>query len=319
MLPYRKNMDKTKGYVLIAGYHQHYVEMAVNAACSLKENDNKKIALLKFGGVHVPETYNSIFDYIIDFEPNESNIQAFTRSFYLDKYTPFTENIYVDSDSYLITPIAEKLWDMCAGRDFLNMADTVTEGMHFRNNISAEKIISIGLCKSLRITNIGVFYFRVRNSINTTMDECRRIFNEYQNQLLDIPLSYYAKPGQLSDEPIWAIAMANTNSTIPFNYSQLIQATTPNTRDLKFDFHSKKFSLTKGGLKNVTGFFCHFCGLQPLEIYLKGMIHFRETQKLNQHLVEINNVTYSALDIINGEVSDHIDHNAKVYFKNSDY
>ena len=92
-----------------------------------------------------------------------------------------------------------------------------------------------------------------------------------------IKTSYFSRPGQLSDEPLWGIGLAQTDVDVPeHNYGALLQLTSPNTTNHQFDFAGRKFHARKGGIPKAKGEIYHFAAMNPLDGYLDGTRFYRE-------------------------------------------
>ena len=265
-----------EGYVLIAANQQHYLEMAVSAACSLKFNDNRPVALLVSGGLSVPKQYFGVFDQIVAFDPPQPYDGMFIRRFMLDTYSPFNKCMHVDADCLLIGNNIEKFWTLFAGRPFGVMAQFQSTGKCYNGGIDVDEIVASGLSDGLYVTNWGVFYFEARSD-NPVLAKGRELLEGHIAGNLPAPATYFSRPGQYSDEPLWGLALALTGEKMPaHNYSGLLQLTSPNTRNHRFDFAGRNFSVDKGGAINATGEFYHFAAMNPLSGYLAGTVFYRE-------------------------------------------
>lgn len=269
-------MDRQdQGYVVIAANRAHYLELAVTAACSLKINDNRPVALLISGGLRIPKDYFSVFDWIIAFDPEPPFDGMFIRRFMLDSYTPFERSMHVDADCLLIGSDISRYWALFDGSPVGAMASLVKQGAHFNGAIDVGRLIDEGIAEEFYLGNWGVFYFEGGRA-NPVLEEGRSIFKRHLNGEFKAPVTYFSKPGQFSDEPIWGIALPRAGvKAVKPDYSNLLQGTSPNSQDHVFDFENKKFVMKKNGIPGVSGQFFHFCALSPLDPYLRGLIYFR--------------------------------------------
>ncbi len=266
-----------EGYVLIAANSEHYLELAVNAACSLRKYDNRPTALMISGGLQVPSRYLHLFDCVVAFDPHGLFGGNFTRRFVLDAYTPFRRSMHVDADCLLLSRSVDQAWAQFRGLPVGTVAHTVKEGIFFNNAIDVGALVNAGICDQFALTNWGVFYFEVEEGLeNCVMAEARQLLEaEAQGRSLH-RYTYLSQPGQYSDEPIWGLALPRAGiSALEPDYACLLQATSPNSSAHVFDFEAPRFSMTKGSRSGVSGYFFHFCGLRPLAEYLQGVRYFR--------------------------------------------
>ena len=270
----------SRGYVLVAGNDHHYLELAVSAACSLRVNDDKPIALLISGGVSVPRKYYALFDYVIAFDPRPPFDGDFLRRFVIETYTPFEKAMHVDADCFLVGPNIQYFWDRFDSLAFGVMANFRTSGKCYRDQIEVDKIIACGMAPGVYETNWGIFYYH-NNGANEVMARGRELVRRFVAKDDDITTTYFSRPGQLSDEPIWGIALAQSGiRVLPFDYTNQLQVTSPNSSNHVFDYANKTFSVQKGGISNVRGQFYHYAEMYPLKCYLEGVIHYRRAMNV---------------------------------------
>lgn len=268
-------MNTDEGYVLVASDQHHYLELAVNAACSIRYNDSRSVALLISGGIQVPREYLGIFDYIISFDPEPKLGSMFTRRFFLEKYTPYKRAMHIDADCLLIGSNIDRFWNMFAGMPFGVMAQYQTTGKCYRDQIDVDAIRAAGIADGVYVTNWGVFYYE-NTGQNPVLAKAREILDLQRSGDFKVKLSYFSRPGEYSDEPIWGIALAELGLKMPsHDYSGLLQLTSPNTSDHSFDFVGRRFKASKGGIRNAQGEIFHFAGMNPLEEYLRAVLFFR--------------------------------------------
>lgn len=263
------------GYVLLADNDQNYVEMAVSLACSLRCNDNKPIALLKGPNLEVPDVYQGIFDFVIDFDPPKPFDGIFTRRFILDEYSPFENSFHVDVDCLLIKPTISQFWSRFSGMPFGCMANMVMNGKVYSEQIDVASIINLNIANGVYQNNWGVFYFEKCNNQNPVMSRSRCLLEMELSGKLPINLSYYSRPGELSDEPFWGIAISQLGIELPkFEYMNMLQVTSPNTSSYNFTYAENNFTVLKSNILH-SGCFFHYCSLNPVYEYLIGIIHYR--------------------------------------------
>jgi hypothetical protein len=230
----------------------------------------------------------TLFDHVVAFDPIGVHCGNFTRRFVLDIFSPYVHSMHVDADCFLLSRNVDEIWGKLKGRDVGVMGYLVNSGVHHNGTVDVTALVSAGVCKNFVLTNWGVFYFHAEPG-NKVMQEATRLLNLQINGELSHPVTYFSKPGQYSDEPLWGIAMANVGiDPLEFDYSNLLQATSPNSSEHVFDFLKPSMNLKKGGVNNVSGYFFHFCGIEPLDHYLKGVLFFREQVGIEPPLIYVD-------------------------------
>lgn len=266
----------SEGYILIAANKHHYLELAVSAACSLKYNDDRPVALMISGGLSVPKCYSSLFDHIVAFDPGPPYDGMFVRRFVLEQYSPFARCMHIDADCLLIGDNIDRFWNLFSDRPFGVMANLKTSGKCYRDTLDIDEVVQAGLAPGVYITNWGVFYYENTGN-NIVLQKGRELLEMMLNDDEAFKTSYFSRPGQLSDEPLWGIGLAQTEIDVPeHNYGALLQLTSPNTSKHQFDFAGRKFHARKGGIPKATGEIYHFAAMNPLDGYLDGTRFYRE-------------------------------------------
>ncbi|MFN3213084.1 MAG: hypothetical protein ACE37M_08265 [Henriciella sp.] len=286
----------SEGYILIAANKHHYLELAVSAACSLKYNDDRPIALMISGGLSVPKCYSGLFDHIIAFDPPSPYDGMFVRRFVLEQYSPFDRCMHIDADCLLIGDDIDRFWNLFSDRPFGVMANLKTSGKCYRDTLDIDEVVQAGLAPGVYITNWGVFYYQ-NTGDNVVLKKGRELLEMMLNDDEAFKTSYFSRPGQLSDEPLWGIGLAQTDIDVPeHNYGALLQLTSPNTSDHKFDFPGRKFHARKGGIPKARGEIYHFAAMNPLDGYLDGTRFYRE-----QLAIDLPDIVLGNGDIISSK------------------
>jgi len=307
-----------EGYILIAANEHHYLEMAVSAACSLKTNDSRPVALLISGGISVPKHYSGLFDHIVAFDPPPPYDGMFVRRFVLERYSPYKRCMHIDADCMLIGGNINKFWDMFAGRPFGVMAQYQSAGSCYNNGINVDEIVESGLSDGIYVTNWGVFYYEA-SSDNPVLAKGRELLEGHIAGTMPAPTTYFSRPGQYSDEPLWGLSLALTGEEMPrHDYQGLLQCTSPNTRNHNFDFDGQKFTVDKGGTLGATGEIYHFAAMHPLDGYLHAIAHYRDKQAIalpaliaaDSTMIKADNWRFNT-----AEVTPRLFKEAKPYFK----
>jgi hypothetical protein len=263
-----------EGYILLALGPQHYIELAVTCACSLRYSDQRPIALLVSPGMVVPQMYRHLFEYIIPFEPEPPYGGMFTCRFILDRISPFERCMHIDVDCLLIADGIDSFWSRFSGMPFGVLANKVTSGKLYRDQIDVDALREAGIADGIYTTNWGVFYYETTEN-NAVFQEVRSLLQWQMSGLAPLPLSYYSRPSQLSDEPFWAIALSRLGLTVPpLNSEKMLQVTSPLTTEHIFDFGGRSFSVKKAG-RHSSGVIYHFAAMHPLTSYLQGTHFYR--------------------------------------------
>ena len=269
--------NSSQGYIIQAFGDIHYKELALACACSIRLNDpERKICLLADNLEDLPPYFQQVFSDIHAFSPSQPYDGSFSRKFILDKESPYDRTIHVDADCLLVKKGINVFWERFTGLPACFPSQKKVTGTHWNGAISVDSLIAKGLVDSIYLLNGGVFYFESSKSEANHFFETVRSF--YLSFLEDpgTGLSYYARPGQVSDEPIFGAAISkHPECSIPFDYLNLLQLTSPNTSSWNVDYVNSTFTARKGGLHNTTGQFIHFCEMTPLTHYLEGIIYYR--------------------------------------------
>ncbi|WP_159818868.1 hypothetical protein [Cyanobium sp. Copco_Reservoir_LC18] len=269
--------NSSQGYIIQAFGDIHYKELALACACSIRLNDPKRdICLLTDSLKDLPPYFHQVFTDIFASSPSEPYDGSFSRKFILDQESPYGRNIHVDADCLLVRKGMNAFWERFAGLPACFPSQRKESGTHWNGAISIDNLIAKGLVDSVYLLNSGVFYYESSKSkSNRFFETVRSLYLSF----LDDPstgLSYFARPGQVSDEPIFGAAISrHPECSIPFDYRNLLQLTSPNTSMWSVDYVSSTFSAKKGGLHDTTGQFIHFCEMTPLAHYLQGIIYYR--------------------------------------------
>ena len=92
-----------QGYITIATGSSDYVEMAKCLALSVKLNDPKRpIALLTDETTHIPDDVVALFVSVIQM-PTQKGYVGCLNKLRIDKYSPFSETMFIDSTSKGLT------------------------------------------------------------------------------------------------------------------------------------------------------------------------------------------------------------------------
>lgn len=189
------------------------------------------------------------FDIVVDENPA---LRGFIHKLHLDRYSPFEETFFFDSDVLVFRPIAEVL-DKWRAQPYAACGSYGTGGKSAFGLDVAKVLRTIGHDRLVQIDGAGHAYFR--------KPDCHAIFDRAREIASDYPR--YAGNIRLADEDVMDIAM-----------TQLDLRPMPHG-----DFFSCYWSARKGtiAMDAVQGK-CHFVSAVSGEVLHPYMMHFAGDQ-----------------------------------------
>jgi hypothetical protein len=160
-----------RGYLTMAVRSEHYLEMAVDMALSLREHTELPVAIAVDDvlGPVVSARYTSVFDSVVAVPPRFLDGRALKYG--CAEASPFEETIFVDADCVVLGRL-DRLVDALANDDFAMLGEQLTtddDQMH--HGFSTRALMTrFGLDRYLK-TNSGLFCFRKPAAIEI-MDDC---------------------------------------------------------------------------------------------------------------------------------------------------
>jgi hypothetical protein len=152
-------MNDAYGYITVATGHRRYLQMAVDLALSLREFDDKPVALVAGDELRTDANAPLLaqFDRVVSMPPG---YPTFLGKFAVPLVTPFERSYFLDADCLAIGPLAP-FWPPLEGFDFAAQGRYVGPDEDFPHHqlSTAAMIRHFGLKRYLR-HNAGVLYFR---------------------------------------------------------------------------------------------------------------------------------------------------------------
>lgn len=133
------------------------------------------------------------FDYVIDEDPS---LRGFEHKVNLDRYTPFDETLFLDSDVFVFKDVKPylKTW---GNFPYTACGDYVTEGFSSFNFDIAKSLKSLGREKFVKVEGVGHGLFRKPDCIDF-FEKAREVTKNYPQ---------YAGDAKYSDEDVISIVM----------------------------------------------------------------------------------------------------------------
>lgn len=164
-----------RGYLTMAVRSEHYLEMAVDMALSLREHTELPLAIAVDDvlGPIVTSRYAGVFDAVVAVPPRFLDGRALKYG--CAEASPFEETIFVDADCVVLGSL-DGLLDALAQNDFAMLGEQLTpldDQMH--HGFSTRALMTrFGLDRYLK-TNSGLFCFRKPAAIEI-MDDCLKCY-----------------------------------------------------------------------------------------------------------------------------------------------
>ena len=183
-----------RGILTLAYGDRAYVQMAKSLAVSLKLH-NPTIPRVVVTESSDP-ALRRLYDLVIPV--NSSFGRGVAQKLHLNRYSPFTETLFIDADSLVVKPI-EWLWDLFSDVAFGVVGRQITEGNWFMDVPRTLK--QFGL-KSIPQFNGGLYYFTNDARSTAVFETSGSILRDYEG------LGLHPFRGGVNDEPIVALALA---------------------------------------------------------------------------------------------------------------
>jgi hypothetical protein len=248
------------GILTIAQGQKRYIDMAKILALSLKLNSpGIKRAIV----TDAPEyEFNGYYDICIPYEPAYGN--GLNQKLYLDKYTPFGETLFIDSDCLVVKPLDETI-RLCAKYEFAVFGGQVTSGEWYMD-VAAMRT-RFGL-PSLPMFNGGTYYFRQSEVVSNIYNKSRELREKYNEH------GFTGFRNSINEEPVMAVAMALNHVEAVDDKGIGMRTPIGIEGALKMDILKQKCRFNKEG-EIVEPAIVHFSGGYASQFHYK-----RETAKL---------------------------------------
>src|SRR6056297_2063245 len=167
----------SRGYLTMAVGRSRYLEMAVDMALSLREHDDRPIALAADAtlGRTARERYAPVFDAVTEIPGRFLDGRAIKYG--AAAASPFSETMFVDSDCFVLGSL-DYLWSALEGADMAMLGELLTEREDENHHgFSTRRLMRrFGLDHYLK-TNSGIFCFRTEAALEI-MEACLVTFLE---------------------------------------------------------------------------------------------------------------------------------------------
>jgi len=185
------------GILTIAQGEKRYIDMAKMLALSLKMNSpHIKRAVI----TDAPENeFNGLYDIRIPYEPAYG--KGLNQKLYLDKYTPFEETLFIDSDCLAVKPL-EATVNLCSQYPFAVFGDQVTSGEWYMDVAAMRKKFDL---PSIPMFNGGTYYFKRSEVVTAIYNKARELRENYAKN------GFTGFRNSINEEPVIAVAMAINN------------------------------------------------------------------------------------------------------------
>ncbi len=165
----------SRGYLTMAVHSEHYLEMAVDMALSLREHSKLPLAIAvdePLKGI-VASRYGAVFDEVVLVAPRFRTGRALKYG--CAEASPFEETIFVDADCIVLGSL-DGLLGALADTDFAMLGELLTASDHERHHgFSTRALMNrFGLDRYLK-TNSGLFCFRKPGAVEV-MEDCLRCY-----------------------------------------------------------------------------------------------------------------------------------------------
>lgn len=167
----------SRGYLTMAVGSEHYLEMGVDMALSLRCHTSLPIAIAvdeRLGAI-VSERYRTVFDAVVPVPARFLNGRALKYG--CAEASPFEETIFVDADCIVLGNL-DGLLAALGEQDLAMLGELLTrddDQMHHGFSTRA-LMVRFGLDRYLK-TNSGLFCFRKPKAVEI-MEDCRRCYLE---------------------------------------------------------------------------------------------------------------------------------------------
>jgi hypothetical protein len=177
--------------------------MAINLANSVRVVDPARpICLVYNEKSQLTPAARSAFDHVARLEDDARYVGVMNK-LRLYELAPYRQTMFIDADCFLVKTSIDAYWAALAGQDF-NVAGAKASAGRWKNFEIADLVGALGLTHLVQMNN-GVFYFEKTR-------RAEALFARMRELLLTRPDLFNAvhqdRPGQLSSEPFFAVAMA---------------------------------------------------------------------------------------------------------------
>lgn len=187
----------SRGIVTIAMGAQPYIEMAKSFGMSIRLNapDTPSAVLTDSEDPELKEFYT----HVIPHSPEMGT--RMEPKFYLDRFSPFDENLYIDTDCLVVNDLA-RFWDYFAGQYF------AIPGWRYLSKQDRDAAVDVGFVLDkfgldrLAKFNGGCYYYRKSSETTAFFNTARQLLADAGSLKIG---DYWG--GGFSDEPLFSLAL----------------------------------------------------------------------------------------------------------------
>jgi hypothetical protein len=248
------------GIITIAQGEKRYIEMAKMLALSLMHtNPHIRRAIV----TDAPETeFADLYDTYIPYNPTLGN--GITQKLYINKYSPFTETLFIDADCLVFKPLDDML-SICRPHPFAVFGGPISTGQWYMDVAQVCKKFDLA---AIPLFNGGTYYFNDETVATNIYNKARELAADYKQ------LGFTTFRGSINEEPLVAVAMAINKVEAVDDKGSGMRTPIGINGALKLDILNKTCVFTKED-EYVDPAIMHFAGA-----YSKAFHYKRETVKL---------------------------------------
>ena len=269
------------GYLLIATEKKGYLNIAVNAALSIRRLDDRPICLVMDEKVILEDQYHCFFDEIKVVQ--NAGVAGAIHKLYAYDYSPFKKTMFVDTDCLMVKNDIGRFWEKFDGSGLIFEGCAITTGTAHKK--SAAFLRQRYHIEFIANFNSGVFYFEKSPIAESVFKKTQELYHSADRDLI----SYKFLPGLYGDEGFFGVAMGIYHiKPLPItNRMKQLQVPTPYSRDhhINLDRGECFFIIGKNleEAKIFSGTICHFCGVEPRSDYLMLASQLRRKADLSPY------------------------------------
>ncbi|HTE02438.1 MAG TPA: hypothetical protein VK668_24285 [Mucilaginibacter sp.] len=182
------------GIITIAQGEKRYIDMAKMLALSLIQvNPGVQRAVVSDAD---EDEFRGLYDVFIPYD--KSFGAGLNQKLHLDKYSPFDETLFVDSDCLAFKSI-DTMIELCRKHSFVVFGDQISTGEWYMDVAEMCKKFSL---PSIPLFNGGTYYFKNDAVATGIFNRARELKDDY------LELGFKPFRGSINEEPLIAVAMA---------------------------------------------------------------------------------------------------------------
>jgi len=248
------------GIITIAHGEKRYIEMAKMLAVSLRlTNPGIKRAVIS----DVPQAeFNGLYDTYIPYNPDYG--KGLSQKLYLDKYSPFDETLFIDSDCLVVNSLAHTL-ELCRKYPVAVFGDQIATGEWYMDVATICRKFNL---PSIPLFNGGTYYFKKSDMTTKIYEQARKLHENYTE------LGFHEFRGSINEEPLISVAMAMNHVEAADDNGAGMRTPIGISGPLEIDVLNGKCAFNKSGAY-VEPAILHFSGSYAIAFHYK-----REVSKL---------------------------------------